>query len=113
MRTVFLFFLLFQSLCTYAATDGRPTMRALPVESFFGGESLHKVDINLADADEISEKLKGIGTKKAQAIVEYRNQHGDFRSLRELEQVKGIGPALVQKNRHLITVVGKQRSAIR
>jgi len=49
------------------------------------------VNINAADAETIAGALKNIGPKKAAAIVEYRKQHGDFKSLKEFENVKGIG----------------------
>jgi len=56
------------------------------------------VDINTADARTISTNLKGIGMKKAEDIVAYRNKHGDFRSIQDLAKVKGIGIKTVQKN---------------
>lgn len=49
------------------------------------------VDINKADADTISKGLSNIGPKKAEAIVQYRKEHGDFKSIKDLESVKGIG----------------------
>ena len=45
------------------------------------------VDVNTADAETISAELKGIGLKKAQAIVEYRTKHGPFRSADDLTPV--------------------------
>lgn len=49
-----------------------------------------RVDINKASAAEL-QALKGIGAKTAQAIVEYRNAHGAFKSVDDLKHVKGIG----------------------
>ncbi len=43
--------------------------------------------------------------KKAQAIVEYRKQNGKFKSIEELQQVKGIGPALFAKNKAQVGIV--------
>jgi competence protein ComEA len=57
------------------------------------------VDINSADAETISAELKGIGLAKAQAIVEYRKEHGPFKSVDELANVKGIGARTVEMNR--------------
>jgi competence protein ComEA len=66
------------------------------------------VNINTADAATLSRELKGIGMKRAQAIVEYRQKHGPFKSAEELALVKGIGPAAIAKNRDLIrTDVGQ------
>lgn len=56
------------------------------------------VNINQADAETISESLNGIGPKKAQAIVQYRTEHGNFESLKDLENVKGIGEKTLKAN---------------
>ena len=39
---------------------------------------------------------------RAQAIIEYRNQHGEFRDAYELANIKGIGERTVQQNEHKI-----------
>lgn len=60
------------------------------------------VNINTATAEEISSMLKGVGSTKAQAIVDYREKVGKFVSVDQLAEVKGIGEATVEKNRSLI-----------
>ena len=62
-----------------------------------------KVNINTAGVEELS-ALSGIGEAKARAIVEYREENGCFRSAYELENVEGIGPALVDANIDRITL---------
>ena len=62
------------------------------------------VNINTADAETISAELKGVGITKAQAIVEYREKHGPFRSADDLSLVKGIGERTVEINRADIKV---------
>jgi len=62
------------------------------------------VDINTADAATISAELKGIGLSKAQAIVEYREKHGPFKTAEDLSLVKGIGDRTVELNRADIRV---------
>lgn len=57
------------------------------------------VNINEADAQLISESLNGIGAKKAQAIVDYREKNGDFANVDDLTNVKGIGDKLLSKVR--------------
>ncbi len=66
-------------------------------------KQVSKVNLNTAGAKEIADTLKGVGMVKAQAIVAYRNEHGDFKSLDELVQVKGIGVATVAKNEDVIS----------
>ncbi len=69
--------------------------------------ALADVNINTADAPAIAKELKGIGEKKAQAIVTYRKQHGPFKTIESLTNVKGIGLKTVEKNRSLIKLTSK------
>lgn len=61
------------------------------------------ININTADAATL-EHLPGIGPATSQAIVDYRNQHGPFRSVEELTNVKGIGPKKMEQIRAFVTV---------
>ena len=61
------------------------------------------VNINTADAEEL-ETLTGIGPALAQAIVDYRAEHGAFRSAEDLLLVKGIGEAKLEGFRAEITL---------
>ncbi len=56
-------------------------------------------DLNTATAAQLATVLKGVGATKAEAIVEYRTKVGTFRSVEELEEVKGIGPSIVARNK--------------
>ncbi len=67
---------------------------ASPMAAFAG-----PVNINTADAETISAELQGVGMSKAQAIVEYRKNHGPFKSFEDLTLVKGIGARTVEINR--------------
>lgn len=62
------------------------------------------VNLNTADADTLQRELAGIGETKAKAIVAYREEHGNFASVDELLEVKGIGPATLEKNRDKLSV---------
>jgi competence protein ComEA len=62
------------------------------------------VDINHADAKALAEGLEGVGLSKAEAIVAYREQHGPFRSVEQLDKVKGIGKKTVERNRDNIVL---------
>lgn len=61
-----------------------------------------EVNVNTADAQSIAESLNGIGLKKAEAIVAWRTEHGNFTDLASLEQVKGIGEKTLDKNKESI-----------
>lgn len=60
--------------------------------------SSDKISLNHANLQQL-QSLSGVGEKKAQAIIEYRQKHGAFKALDELMNVKGIGPKLLEKNR--------------
>lgn len=62
-----------------------------------------KVNINQADVQAFS-VLKGIGTQKAQAIVEYRRVNGNFAAVDELLKVKGIGKKVLAQNKVHLTI---------
>ena len=61
------------------------------------------ININTATQSEL-ETLTGIGPAMAIRIIEYREEHGDFRQIEDLLNVKGIGEATLNKFRDHITV---------
>ena len=63
-----------------------------------------KVNINTATAEQIASAMTGVGESKAKAIVEYREQHGKFKSIQDLEYVDGIGEKTIEKNSHNLTM---------
>lgn len=64
------------------------------------------VNINKASAQEIAASLNGIGLKKAEAIVDYRKDKGDFSSVDQLNNIKGIGEKTIAKNMKDIKLKG-------
>lgn len=62
------------------------------------------VDINTASVEILADAVKGIGSKKAEAIVAYREEHGAFKTVDDLAKVKGIGQKTIEKNREHLTV---------
>ncbi|MBF1994855.1 ComEA family DNA-binding protein [Serratia symbiotica] len=62
------------------------------------------VSINQAGAEQLASILKGIGLKKAESIVRYREQNGPFTQIEQLQEVPGIGPELFEKNRSRLKI---------
>lgn len=60
--------------------------------------SSSKINLNKADAATLAHSYKGIGLKRAEAIVSYRESHGAFKSVEELALVRGLGKAFVSRN---------------
>ena len=69
------------------------------------------VNVNSASAEEIAEALKGVGLSKAEAIVDYRNNNGEFKHVDELVNVKGIGIRTVDINREYILLENSKLAA--
>lgn len=63
-----------------------------------------KVSINTASAEDLARVMNGVGLKKAQAIVSYRDEYGPFKTLEDLRQVPGLGNALVERNLSHLTL---------
>lgn len=62
-----------------------------------------KVNINTATAEEL-QTLSGIGSKRAQDIINYRVEHGSFQSVEELQNVSGIGERTMENLRDFVVV---------
>ena len=80
------------------------TLSLLTVTTLFSS-----VDINNATINEFA-TLKGIGAKKANAIIEYRKSIKCFKSIDELTKVKGIGKSIISKNKSNL-ILGKCKKA--
>jgi competence protein ComEA len=61
--------------------------------------SSNKINLNKADLSSLIGSFKGIGKKRAQAIITYREQHKGFKSIEELAEVKGLGQRFVRIHR--------------
>jgi len=71
---------------------------------FTGIAGANEIDINTSDAATIAAGLQGIGMKKAEAIVAYRESNGPFTSVDELTNVRGIGEKTLAKIKDRITL---------
>ena len=70
---------------------------------FMATVAFAKVNINTANVDELA-TLPGIGPAKAEAIVKYRKDHGKFKKVEDLKEVKGIGDKIIEKVKPEATV---------
>jgi len=68
---------------------------ALPIIGF----SADSININTADKETLMSVIKGVGDTKADAIIAYREENGNFKSIDDLANVKGIGLGTVDKHR--------------
>lgn len=66
-------------------------------------ESSNKININTADVNQL-QTLSGVGAKKAQDIIDYREQNGDFKKIEELQNVSGFGAKSIEKLKENLTV---------
>lgn len=82
------------------ATTSRTNTVSDSVTTPVSGE---KVNINTATAAELME-LPGVGAKKAEAILNYRNQHGAFKRVNDLDHVKGIGAKMLAKMKPYVSL---------
>ena len=84
--------------------DRRPREQTAPPVHAVDAQALWKaerIDINSATAQQL-EELPGIGPALAEAIVQYREEHGPFESVEALDDVPGIGPAKLEAARPYI-----------
>jgi competence protein ComEA len=80
------------------------TAYAVETETPAAAMAVATININTASAEELSEQLTGIGDKRAQAIVAYREANGPFSSIEQLLDIKGVGETLLEKNRERLTL---------
>ncbi|RTE87289.1 MULTISPECIES: helix-hairpin-helix domain-containing protein [Gammaproteobacteria] len=62
------------------------------------------VNINTANAMELAKKLKGVGSTRAQAIIELRERLGGFSDIEQLLEVRGLGVRTLNANRERIVL---------
>ena len=64
--------------------------------------NIERVNINTASIEQLSESLAGIGPQKASAIIEWRTRNGNFTDTKQLAEIKGIGEAIIERNKERI-----------
>lgn len=99
---------LFVTLLGFSAFSAHAnTPTALPATTVMPAvtqQVIAKVDLNNADVATLEKSLNGIGKTKAEAIVAYREANGPFDSVDELLEIRGIGKALLERNRDKLEV---------
>lgn len=110
MRTCYFYSLVFALLSSASiGAAAAPSVKSEAVSAPVVMEApasvkIAKVDLNGADAPTLQRELSGIGEAKAKAIVAYRETNGPFASVDELLEVKGIGKAILDRNRDKLEV---------
>lgn len=92
---------LVDEMLIYIPVEGEEIVE-IPQESEAGGDN-QKININTASASEL-ETLSGIGPQKAQGIIQYREEEGNFQTIEELTNVSGIGEKTFEKLKDAIIV---------
>jgi|MEHZ01.3.fsa_nt_MEHZ010938277.1_10 competence protein ComEA len=67
-------------------------------------DSAQLIDLNRASAEQLAEALDGVGIARARAIVQHRENYGEFDQVEELLMVSGIGDSIMEANRDRIIV---------
>ena len=109
MQSTYISSLIFAFLTTLSVTaTAAPSIKPeapTPITAQISqAEQSAKVNLNAADAETLRRDLFGIGAAKAKAIVAYRDSNGPFTAVDELLEVKGIGKALLEKNRERLSL---------
>lgn len=109
MQNIYLTSLIFAfltslSVTTTAAPSIKPEAPTPIATQMSKAEQSAKVNLNAANAETLRRDLFGIGAAKARAIVAYRESNGPFTAVDELLEVKGIGKALLEKNRERLVI---------
>ena len=92
------------SALSLGATLSHAAPTAIPAPSTSTEMTQASINLNTADAPTLQRELSGIGLGKAQAIVAFREANGAFTSVDELLEVKGIGKALLDRNRERLSI---------
>lgn len=88
---------------TKAEAPAAQSKAAVPAKA--SDEEGTRVSINNASAEELlARAMNGVGLKKAQAIVSYREEYGPFKTVEDLKQVPGMGNSLVERNLAVLTL---------
>lgn len=92
----------------YVPKKGEPVPQSLETlqESALAQQNQEgKINLNTATEAEL-QTISGIGAKKAQEIIRFRDEQGPFKTVEELKNVSGIGEKTVERLKDMLTVTG-------
>lgn len=104
MKYTLLSMLAGSSLLLAAGVQAMPLTTPTYLSAVTQSDTVRTVNINAASAQEISSVLVGVGEKRAQQIIQLREQLGGFTEVEQLLDVKGIGAKTLEKNRQRISI---------
>ncbi|AKP66447.1 helix-hairpin-helix domain-containing protein [Companilactobacillus ginsenosidimutans] len=92
------------SMQIYVPFQGeKPSVASSSLSSSMSGKEKQKVNINTASPDDFKD-VSGIGPKKAEKIIDFREKNGNFEKLEDLTKVSGIGAKTIDSLRDSLTV---------
>lgn len=89
------------SLPSYAQSPAAVKVSGMSTEA---RKATPRININTADAKTLDDGLVGVGPAKAEAIIAWRKQKGPFKTIADLSAVKGMGPALIERNKDRVSL---------
>lgn len=91
--------------CYANTVNSTAETKQVPQKNEAIASSAKLININTADAKTISDAdLKGIGKKRAEAIIAYRQAHGPFKNIDDLSNIKGISQKVIDANRSKLSL---------
>ncbi|GEM_PF-1513469 len=103
-KKYFLFWVLALSMTLLPFAQADTTTKPTANQTDTKTAAVKTVNINTADQKTLARLLKGVGPKKAKAIVVYRKKNGPFKKPADIKKVKGIGKKTFEKNKDKIRV---------
>jgi comEA protein len=86
-----------------ANNDKLDTQQKVVLETSMSQHVQQPININQADQATLS-TLKGIGVQRAKAIIEYRKNHGKFKTIEDLMKISGIGKGFISKYKDRLVI---------
>jgi competence protein ComEA len=96
-------YLLLLVLLVVTSTLGPVPTSLVAAESPAAGQAVETIHLNQATAEQL-QTLPGVGPALSERIVRYRSEHGPFRTIDQLAEVKGVGQAKLARFKNQLTV---------